>query len=731
MAAALVYEGESLSYGELNRHANRLAHRLLELGIRPDERVAICVERSLEMVIGLLGILKAGGAYVPLDPGYPEERLAYMLADSAPVAVLTQSGLKARLPSLSASLDASPAPVILLDRGGEGRAAQAMGEGREAANLASLCAGYPEHNPEPAQLGLTSRHLAYVIYTSGSTGQPKGVMVEHKSIIRLVINSGYAPITSNDCLAHCASPVFDASTWEIWASLLNGAKLLLIPQQILLNPTQFNEELIKGKVTALWLTVGLFNSYVEDLKEALNQLKYLLVGGDVLDPKIIKALLNSSSTPGKILNGYGHTETTTFASTHNIVAVEDDAISIPIGNPIANTQIYILDGHLQPVPIGVAGEIYIGGAGVARGYLGRAALTAERFVADPYGQGRLYKTGDLGRWLPDGSIEYLGRNDFQVKVRGFRIELGEVEAQLAKCAGVKEAVVVAREDVPGDKRLVAYVIAEEGREPTAADLRAQLSGVLAEYMVPGAYVTLESFPLTPNGKLDRKALPAPDGGSVTSRAYEAPQGETERAIAQIWQQLLHLDQVGRHDHFFELGGHSLMAVQLVSRLRQGLGIEAPLRDLFGRPVLADFAKTVSDARQAQLPPIQVADRSQPIPLSWAQQRLWFLDQLDPAASVAYHIPAGLRLQGKLDKAALKASLDRIVARHEVLRTRFVSQDGRAFQQIDPAHVGFALAEHDLGGLSKRKQRSAAEKIAAEEAVRPFALDTGPSSAANC
>ncbi|NOT13442.1 MAG: amino acid adenylation domain-containing protein, partial [Methylococcaceae bacterium] len=374
-ATALIYEGERLSYGELNRHANRLANHLISLGIRPGDRVAICAERSFGMVVGLLAILKAGGCYVPLDPGYPEERLAYMLSDSAPVAVLTQAGLQTRLSSLSTILDASLVPVILLD--GEGQEAQAdpIGDTNRSTGLVSMCAGHPEHNPGTAGFGLSSGHLAYVIYTSGSTGQPKGVMVEHKSIIRLVINSGYAPITSNDCVAHCASPVFDASTWEIWASLLNGAKLLLIPQQILLNPTQLNEELIKGKVTALWLTVGLFNNYVEDLKEALNQLKYLLVGGDVLDPKIIKTLLKSNNAPGKILNGYGPTETTTFASTYNIIAIEDDTISIPIGRPIANTQIYILDVHLQPVPLGVVGEIYIGGAGVARGYLNRPGLT--------------------------------------------------------------------------------------------------------------------------------------------------------------------------------------------------------------------------------------------------------------------------------------------------------------------------------------------------------------------
>ena len=588
-ATALVYEGQSLSYGGLNRCANRLAHRLIELGIRPDDRVAICAERSLEMVIGLLGILKAGGAYVPLDPGYPEERLAYMLSDSAPVAVLTQSGLQARLPGLSASLDAGAIPVILLD--GEGQEARPMGEVSGVADLAGLCLGYPEHNPEPARLGLTSRHLAYVIYTSGLTGQPKGVMVEHRSVLRLVINSGYAPITPNDCVAHCASPVFDASTWEIWAPLLNGARLLLVPQQILLNPPQFNQELIKANVTALWLTVGLFNKYIDDLKETFSHLKYLLVGGDVLDPKIIKTLLKSSNAPAKIINGYGPTETTTFASTHNILAIINDNISIPIGRPIANTQIYILDSHLQPVPIGVAGEIYIGGAGVARGYLNRADLTAERFIADPFGQGqdnlagaadngRLYKTGDLGRWLPDGSVEYLGRNDFQVKIRGFRIELGEVEAQLAKCPGVREAVVMAREDVPGDKRLVAYLVAEAGQEPEAAELRGQLSAVLADYMVPSAYVTLSELPLTPNGKLDRKALPAPNISEQLGKQYVAPRTSTEKSLTEIWSQLLNIEKVGINNSFIELGGHSLIATQLITRVNMKFNIKLPLKILF-------------------------------------------------------------------------------------------------------------------------------------------------------
>ena len=744
-ATALVYEGQSLSYGGLNRCANRLAHRLIELGIRPDDRVAICAERSLEMVIGLLGILKAGGAYVPLDPGYPEERLAYMLSDSAPVAVLTQSGLQARLPGLSASLDAGAIPVILLD--GEGQEARPMGEVSGVADLAGLCLGYPEHNPEPARLGLTSRHLAYVIYTSGSTGQPKGVMVSHANVGRLfAATQAQYRFTADDTWALFHSFAFDFSVWEVWGPLFYGGRLIIIPHHTSRNPEAFYQLLAQERVTVLNQTPSAFRQLiaVQADNPIPHNLRCIIFGGEALEFHSLKPWIERNSlNDTRLINMYGITEITVHATYRSLTEEDIQAGQASnVGKPLDDLQFYILDSHLQPVPIGVAGEIYIGGAGVARGYLNRADLTAERFIADPFGQGqdnlagaadngRLYKTGDLGRWLPDGSVEYLGRNDFQVKIRGFRIELGEVEAQLAKCPGVREAVVMAREDVPGDKRLVAYLVAEAGQEPEAAELRGQLSAVLADYMVPSAYVTLSELPLTPNGKLDRKALPAPDGSSAVSRAYEVPHGPTETLVAQIWQELLRLEQVGRHDHFFELGGHSLLAVQLVSRLRLELGIEVPLRDLFAQPVLADFAKTVTNARQAELPPVQVADRSQPIPLSWAQQRLWFLDQLDPAAGVAYHMPAGLRLQGRLNKAALKASLDRIVARHEVLRTRFVSQDGQTFQHIAPAHGGFALAEQDLAALSKRKQRTAVEKIAADEASHPFGLDTGPSSAANC
>ncbi|WP_340614285.1 amino acid adenylation domain-containing protein [Xenorhabdus thailandensis] len=583
---AVIYEEQTLSYSELNHRANQLAHYLMTVGVRPDDRVAMCAERSLDAIVGLLGILKAGGAYVPLDPTYPTDRLAYMLDDAAPVVLLTQTAQCDRL------RDSVPAtvPVIVLD------------------DTEALLETQPTHNPQAQTLGLTSRHLAYVIYTSGSTGQPKGVMVEHRNVLRLIINSGFAEIGPDDCIAHCANVSFDAATWEIWAGLVHGARIVLIPEKVLLQPTQFGQCLSSEGVTALFLTTALFNQYAELIGPSLSGLRYVLFGGEQADnrPAI---RLRTEHPPRHLLHVYGPTETTTFATTYEIPVMENEGVEgknrkIPIGHPIANTQIYILDTQGQPVPIGVAGEIHIAGDGVARGYLNRPELTAERFLPDPFSSepdARMYKTGDLARWLPDGNIEYLGRNDFQVKLRGFRIELGEIEARLTQCDGVREAVVLAREDEPGQKKLVAYLRPQEGVELVPAELRQQLTQHLAEYMLPSAFVMLDTFPLTPNGKLNRQALPAPDLSAVVARIYAAPVGEKEIALAQIWQKLLDLKQVSRHDHFFELGGHSLMIVNLVEELRN-LGWLLDVRSVFASPVLTDMAQTIQHDTQAFVVP---------------------------------------------------------------------------------------------------------------------------------
>jgi amino acid adenylation domain-containing protein len=699
---ALVYEDQQLTYGQLNRRANQLAHHLLALGVQPDDRVAICAERSLELIVGLIGVLKAGAAYVPLDPSYPSDRLAFMLADSTPVALLTQAALVAGLPALTL-------PLVVLDAD------------------SALLNGQADSNPDPALQGLTSRHLAYVTYTSGSTGMPKGVMIAHRNVTQLVINEPCVDISAQDRMAYCANPAFDASTWEIWGGLLNGAGIVIIPHAVLLEPAEFARMLQDRRVTILQLTAGLFREYADRLAPAFGSLKYLLFGGDQSDIRTVRKVFHQSP-PAHLVHTYGPTETTTFTTTYEVGDAVIGATVLPIGRPIANTQVYVLDARLEPVPLGVTGELYIGGAGVGRGYLNRPELSAERFLADPFStvaEGRMYKTGDLGRWLPDGSIEYQGRNDFQVKIRGFRIELGEIEARLAACAGVREALVLAREDVPGDKRLVAYLVAQDDVTLDAAALRSALAEVLADYMMPSAFVTLDSLPLTANGKLDRRALPAPDQSALVTREYVTPIGATEQTLAEIWQDLLGVPRVGRHDHFFELGGHSLLAVQMVARLRQRLDVELPLRALFTQPTLAGLAAIVDQAGQSTLSAIPPADRNAALPLSWAQQRLWFLDQLDHAAGAAYHMPAALRLSGTLDRDALRATLDRIVARHEDLRTTFAGSPDGPVQVIAPADCGFALAEHDLRDLEQPEREQALARLSAAEANTLFDLAAGP------
>ncbi|RAA04441.1 non-ribosomal peptide synthetase, partial [Ralstonia pseudosolanacearum] len=568
-----------------------------------------------------------------------------------------------------------------------------------------------EHDPQVT--GLEPHHLAYVIYTSGSTGRPKGVVVEHRNTVNFLAWAARAfPPASLARTLFSTSLNFDLSVFECFAPLTTGGRIDIVVNVLALGDGTHDVRLINTVPSAL--SALLESSGLDPAVEVVN------VAGEALKRELVERLF-AQTQARRLYNLYGPSETTTYSSW--VCMDRQTGFQAHIGRPIANTQIYVLDAYQQPVPLGVTGEIYIGGAGVARGYLNRPELTAERFVENPFhgeGRERMYRTGDLGRWLPDGSLEYQGRADAQVKLRGFRIELGEIEARLSQCAGVSEAVVTVREDAPGEPRLVAYYVSDEAIEAQA--LREQLQASLPEYMVPAAYVRLERLPLTPNGKLDRKALPAPEGQAYASTAYEAPQGEVEQTLAGIWQTLLGVERVGRHDDFFALGGHSLQAVRLVAQVRTQLGAELGLTELFAQPSLSVVAQAIVRGRGRALPAITVADRSGPLPLSFAQQRLWFLAQME-GGSEAYHIPVGLRLKGELDEDALRRSLDRIVARHEALRTCFEVQEGQAVQRIVPADVGLTLEWVDLSAEEASEHQLGLQAEA--EARAPFDLEQGP------
>lgn len=698
-AVALVYEGETLSYYVLNRRANQLAHMLLRRGIRPDDRVALCLERGIDMVVALLAVLKAGGAYVPLDPAYPADRLQYMLADSAPVAVLTQRSLLARLRELDGT---TAVPMLVLDD----------------RDTVSLLAQQPERNPDPAALGLTCAHLAYVIYTSGSTGRPKGVMNQHDGVLNLLRwNHGQYALDADEHVLQKTPFSFDVSVWEFFVTLTSGARLVLARPGGHQDPRYLGAIVGAERITLLHFVPSMLQIFLDhaDLRQC-GSLRRVLCIGEALPPAL-QERFQRLLPHVELHNLYGPTEAAVHVTFWRCDATLH-AGKVPMGRPIANTQLYVLDAQRQPVPIGVSGEVYIGGANVARGYLNRPDLTAERFVADPFSDrpdARMYQTGDIGRWLADGTIEYLGRNDFQVKIRGFRIELGEIEARFSACAGVDEAVVVARDDNAGGKQLVAYLLASAAIPPIA-DLRVQLAAVLPEYMLPGAFVVLDAWPLTANGKLDRNALPAPDHAAVVTRAYRTPSGETEIAIAQIWQGLLGLQQIGRDDNFFELGGHSLLAIQALSRVQSRFGTELPLRALFESPTVALLSERVQEAGLGAARALHAVDRQAALPLSFAQQRLWFVQEME-GASTTYNMPLSLRLIGTIDVDALRAALLALVERHEVLRSRFVVEQGETRLRIVPTlSVPLPLL------ASTRAELPAHERAHADHVFR---LDEGP------
>ncbi|MEE1781909.1 amino acid adenylation domain-containing protein, partial [Streptomyces sp. SP17BM10] len=649
-AEAVVAEAGSLSYGELDARSNRLAHKLLAAGVRPEDRVALLMERSPELVVAILGVLKAGGAYVPLDPRFPAARMRHILAETGAAVLIADAADDAAGFGLDEDAD-----LTVLE------AAAALADG-------------PTHGPG---VDVRPDQLAYVMFTSGSTGLPKGVGVTHRDVVALAedrrFESGHERV-----LLHSPT-AFDASTYELWVPLLGGGQVVVAPAGDL-DAVRLRETVTRHGVTALWLTAGLFRLIAEDGPGCLARVGQVWTGGDVVPAAAVRRVLDAC--PGlTVVDGYGPTETTTFATSHRIGSAADVPAAIPIGRPLDGMRVYVLDAALRPVPRGVAGELYLAGDGLARGYLGRPGLTAERFTADPYGPAgaRMYRTGDLVRWNAANALDYLGRTDDQVKVRGFRIELGEIEAVLARHPAVAQAAAMVREDVPGDQRLVAYLVAAPGARIEPAELRAHAAAGLPGFMVPSAYVALETLPLTGNGKVDRRALPAP---ALTASAGRAPRTPQEEILAGLFAGILGLPAVSVDDSFFDLGGHSLLATRLVSRIRPVFGVELAVRTLFEAPTVAALAERIAVAGHARAA-LTARPRPQEVPLSPAQRRLWFLNRFE-GATASYNLPLALRLEGELDRAALTAALGDVIDRHESLRTVFPEFDGRPRQWVLPA-----------------------------------------------
>jgi amino acid adenylation domain-containing protein len=707
---AVVFEDQSLTYQELNARANQLARYLRRLGVGPDVLVGMYLERSLEMVIGILGILKSGGAYVPMETAYPGERLAFMLEDTEAPVLLTQQSLLAHLPEHKAL-------VVCLDTEWEKVA---------------------QESEENLSVEMRADSLAYVIYTSGSTGKPKGVLVTHYNVVRLFeATYDWYHFTEQDVWTLFHSYAFDFSVWELWGALLYGGRLVVVPYLVSRSPDAFYGLLGREKVTVLNQTPSAFRQLIqaEERAEARSELSLRLVifGGEALELQSLKPWFDRhGDKQPQLVNMYGITETTVHVTYRPINAADlNQASGSVIGCAIPDLQIYILDRQRQPVPIGVPGEMYVGGAGVARGYLRRPELNAERFIADPFSNdpaARLYKTGDLARYLPNGDIEYLGRIDHQVKIRGFRIELGEIETALCRYHIVREAVVLAREDAPGEKRLVAYLTLEAGKTLNVSELRSFLKQKLPDYMIPTAFVTLDALPLTSNGKIDRKALPAPEQSRPElAKAFVAARNPLEEMLVGIWMEVLNLEQVGIYDNFFELGGHSLLATALVSRIRGAFQVELPLATLFESPTIAALAERIEAARGKEqvlsAPPLQPVSRKAELPLSFSQQRLWFLEQLEPG-NPAYTIPAAVRLVGSLNLEALTRSFNELVRRHESLRTAFAVIGERPVQVIAPAQV-LTVPLVDLRHLPEAEREAAAMRLVREEAHKPFDLKQSP------
>ncbi|MFO3789451.1 amino acid adenylation domain-containing protein [Bacillus mojavensis] len=693
---ALICDHIQLSYQELNEQANRLAHLLIEKGLGPEQFVALALPRSSEMVAAMLAVLKTGAAYLPLDPEFPADRISYMLKDAKPSCMITTEEIAATLP------DDITAPQLVLDQ----------------PVTKEIVKRYSADNPN---VHVSLVHPAYIIYTSGSTGRPKGVVVTLKSLSNFLLSMQETfSLNEQDRLLAVTTVAFDISALELFLPLISGASIVVAQKETIREPQALAKMIEYFDIKIMQATPTLWHALVTNEPEKLRELR-VLVGGEALPSGLLQAL---QALDCPVTNLYGPTETTIWSAA---AFLEKGVQGVPpIGKPIWNTQVYVLDNSLQPVPPGIVGELYIAGTGLARGYLGRPDLTAERFVADPYGPlgTRMYRTGDQARWRADGSLDYIGRADHQIKIRGFRIELGEIDAVLAKHPQIEQAAVVVREDQPGDRRLVAYLVVSSALD--IAELRRYVGASLPDYMVPAAFVEIDELPLTPNGKLDRKALPAPDfSASVTDRGPRTPQ---EEILCDLFAEVLGLARVGIDDSFFELGGHSLLAARLMSRIRETMGAELGIAKLFDEPTVAGLAAHLDQAQSVR-PALQRAERPENIPLSFAQRRLWFLHCLE-GPSPTYNIPVAVRLSGELNQGALQAALYDLISRHESLRTIFPESQGTSYQHIldaDQARPVLYVTEVKKEELSKRLADAARYSfdLAAEPAFRAELFVIGP------
>jgi amino acid adenylation domain-containing protein len=704
-AVALEEAGRQTTYAELNRRANQLAHHLLSLGVSRESRVGVAMRRSVETYVALLAVLKAGAAYVPLDPSYPRERLAYMLEDAGVKVLLTHSRLVDNLPEHQTR-------IVLLD-----------------ANRAAIA----EHVDDNPRRQSTADDVAYVIYTSGSTGRPKGVAGLHRGAVnRFRWMWEQYPFERGEVCCQKTSLSFVDSVWETFGPLLRGVPTVILDDETVKDTELFIEALSEKRVTRLVLVPSLLRALLEtggELARRLPALLYCVCSGEALTNELAESFLKAMPHC-TLLNLYGSSEVSADATSYRVARDAANA-RMSIGRPIANTRAYVLDERLRLAPASVPGELYVGGAGLARGYVGRPELTAEKFIPDPFGTeagARLYRTGDLARYLPEGNLEYLGRIDSQVKVRGFRIELEEVEFALKQCPGVRQGVVVASREATGDERLVAYVTTEPQRTLTSGELRFFVSERLPEYMVPSAFVLLDDLPLTPSGKVNRKALLTLE--RPTTNATEdlvLPRTPLEELICETFADVLEVERVGARDHFFHAGGHSLLATRVVSRLRAALGREVALRDLFEAPTAESLAARIEKGRGARGSGAEDSElvarpHGETAPLSFAQQRLWFLDQLEPG-NVAYNMPLAVRLRGRLSVEALERCLTEITRRHEILRTTFATVEAQPVHVVAPP-CAVSLPFVDLTTLPDAARETEVQSYIRQEALTPFNLSGG-------